>query len=296
MKVVVGGATGLIGRALCTALVERGDEVVALARRPGEVAGLPTCSWDPDQGSVDASMVLGAHAFVNLAGTGIADGRWGEGHRRAILQSRLTSTRLLGSLAHDSPGSTFLSGSAIGYYGTGEDEYSEASAVGTDFLADICARWEAAAMGSAGAARVVLLRSGLVLSPHGGALAPQRRLFMFGLGGPLGTGRQWQSWIHLDDEVGLILRALDDPSVIGPMNLVAPHPVRQSEFAAALGRALHRPARLRTPAVALRMVLGGASELALLGQRVTSTVARRLGYEFRYPNLDGALADLLSTT
>jgi uncharacterized protein len=289
--VAVTGATGLIGRHLVAALHDRGDEVVALSRRDQVVAGVATAPWNPQDDELpDAARC--AAAVVNLAGIGIADGRWGAAHRRLILESRLTVTRRVVDALPGGP-DVLVSGSAIGYYGPGDEAVDESSSAGGDFLADVCRRWELEAQrGCDLGAQVVLLRSGIVLARDGGALPKLLRPARLGVGGPLGSGRQWMSWIHIADEIGAILHCLDNKSVVGAVNVVAPTPVHQKEFARALGHALHRPAVVRAPSFALRLLLGGAAEMALTGQRVVPARLTSSGYVHRFALLDSALGDL----
>lgn len=297
MRVVVSGSSGLIGQAIVTALRARGDEVTTLVRRApsaGEAA------WDPPAGSIDAGAIDGADAVVHLAGAGIGDKRWSAVRRHEIVASRVQSTALLArTLAELSrPPAVMVSASAVGYYGDRGDEIlTEDSDPGSGFLADVCRAWEHAAEPAVAAGvRVVALRSGVVLSAHGGALARQLPLFRAGVGGRLGSGRQWLSWISLDDEVAVILRALDDPSLQGPVNATAPAPVTNREFTRALGRALHRPSVLAVPGLALRVALGSdfASEMVLAGQRVLPATLTANGFTFDHAEIGTALEALLA--
>jgi uncharacterized protein (TIGR01777 family) len=293
VKVTIVGATGLIGMALTKALRADGHEVVALSRKPGTVGDVPTTVWDPASSQLPGAACEGVDAFVNLAGVGIADGRWDADHRRAIVDSRVTTTRRLVEAIKPGAPATFISGSAIGYYGPGDDPVDETAPAGDDFLADVCVQWEAEAAKAKDLTRLVVLRTGIVLSPDGGALPRLLRPARLGAGGPLGGGHQWQSWVHIDDEVGLVRHLLTHPSVSGPVNATAPNPVRQAQLARALGHLLHRPAVVPTPAFALRLLLGGAAEMALTGQCVLPTAALHSGYEFVYGELAPALRNLL---
>ena len=293
MKITIAGATGLIGSALTTALRVDGHHVTALSRKQTTVAGVPTTVWDPERSELPPEARHGADAFVNLAGVGIGDGRWSASHRRAIVDSRVITTRRFVEAINEGAPASFISGSAVGYYGPGEGAVDETAPAGNDFLADVCKRWEAEATKAAGMTRLVILRTGIVLSRHGGALPRLLLPARLGAGGPLGGGRQWQSWVHIDDEVGLVRHLLASATVSGPVNATAPNPVRQAELAKALGRALHRPAVLPTPAFAVRLILGGAAEMALTGQRVLPVAALHSGYEFKYPELEPALRSLL---
>jgi uncharacterized protein (TIGR01777 family) len=295
MRVVISGSTGLIGTALVERLRSLGHQVVRLVRAS------PTgddVRWDPTSGTLDPAALDGADAVVHLAGAGIGDHRWTDDYRRQIRDSRVRSTELLAQTiaAVERPPQVWLSGSAIGIYGARDDEQlSEASTVGTGFLADVCTAWEAAtAAAEAAGVRVVHLRTGIVLSPRGGALAKQLPLFRLGVGGRFGSGQAWQSWISLDDEVGAIEHLLTS-ELRGPVNLTAPNPVRNAEFAKVLGRVLKRPSVVPVPAFGPRLVLGRdlADSLLFTGQRVLPTALSSDGYEFAHPTLEVALRALL---
>ncbi len=297
MRVLVTGATGFIGRALVQALAERGDEVVALTRDPQSARAALSAlagayAWLPVDEPAPAAAFDGVAAVVNLVGER-TNGRWTSAKRRAILETRERATRNLVAGIQDAGVSALVSGSALGYYGDrGDEELTESSGQGRGFLADVCVRWEAAAA-SAAPTRVVVLRTGLVIGSGGGMLASILPMAKLGLSGPLGSGRQWWPWIHLDDVVGLALRALDDAGIAGPLNLSVPAPVRQRDFASALGRALRRPACLPAPAPALRLALGGFAEETLSSRRMLPAAALASGYDFRYHNLEDALQDSL---
>ena len=297
MRVAVVGATGLIGRALCDALMARGDSVSAVSR--GGAAGIPGAEdvrWDPALGPPPAEALAGAAAVVNLAGAPM-DRRWTAARKRAIRESRVVTTRLLaGALARQGGPGLLVNASGTGYYGPrGDEEVDEAAAPGSDFLALTCVAWEREAAGAAEAGvRVVMLRSGVVLAAHGGALPRLARPVRLFAGGPVGGGRQWLPWIHIDDEVGLILHALDHQGVSGPVNAVAPDAVRQREAAEVLGRLLGRPSILPVPAIAVRLAVGEMATLVLDGQRAVPRAALASGYRFRYPELEPALRSLLS--
>jgi hypothetical protein len=293
MRVAIAGATGLIGQALVTALRAEGNEVVALSRAKAPIGDIETTAWDPSRSALPDQVCDGLDAVVNLAGAGIGDGRWTERHRMAIVESRVVTTRRLVAAVRTHGITTLINASAIGYYGPGDDSVDETSPPGSDFLASVCTNWEAEAAEADDTARVVLLRTGIVLSKNGGALPKLLVPAKLGMGGPLGGGKQWQSWIHISDEVSLILRALRDSSLSGPLNATAPNPVRQAEFAHTLGRVLGRPSVLPTPGFAVRLLLGKASDIALTGQRVMPAAALRSGYTFEYPLLEPALRNLL---
>ena len=277
MRIVLSGGTGFLGRPLAAALTAAGHRTVVLPRAQ--------TGWGNE--------IDGAGAVVNLAGEPIAARRWSDGHKARILDSRLQVTRTIVNAIRDaaSPPAVFISGSAVGYYGPLRDEIvTEDAPPGSDFLASVCAQWEAEAMRAAGRARVVCVRTGLALERDGGALPQMLPPFKFGVGGPVGSGRQYWPWIHRDDWIALVRWAIDTPSVTGPVNATAPSPVTNAEFARALGRALHRPAFMPAPAFALRLLLGEMADALLLsGQRAVPAKAQGLGFTFRYSQLDDAL-------
>lgn len=296
MLVAITGSSGLIGSALATALVEEGHQVRKLVRheprQPDEVR------WDPE--SVDPRTVDGADAVVHLAGVGIADKRWSAEQKAAILDSRVHGTSsIAGAIAAaDTTPAVLLSGSATGWYGdTGDREVTENDPSGRGFLAEVVRKWESAtpAAESVGT-RVCHLRTGIVLSSAGGTLGRIKPLFQAGIGGRLGSGRQWFSWIALVDHLAAIRFLLTADAVSGPVNLVAPQPVTNADFTRALGRALHRPAVLPVPAAALRLVLGRelADEAVLASQRVLPAVLTEAGFRFAHPDIDAGLAAALT--
>jgi len=296
MNIVIAGGSGFLGRALRARLLERGDKVVVLTRRasaPDDVA------WSPnDLSGAWVNVVAEADAVVNLAGESLDGGRWTAARKRVLIDSRMITTRgIVQALGRAQRASVLLNASAIGFYGTrGDETLTEQSPPGNNFLATLCRKWEDEALKASGIRRVVLLRSGLVLDPHHGALSRLILPFRLGLGGPMGTGRQFWSWIHRDDWVSLAVFALDG-EIAGPLNLTAPNPVTNDEFAKALGRKLHRPAMLRAPALALNVLLGEMAEAVILGgQRVSPARARALGYVFAFDRVDDALRDLMART
>lgn len=297
MRILVTGSTGLIGSALIPFLTAGGHTVTRLVRsapRPGE----REVRWDPERGEADRPGLEGQDAAVHLAGENIAGGRWTAERKARIRDSRVRGTQFLcESLARlDRPPKVLLCASATGYYGDRKDEVlREESAPGSGFLAEVCRAWEAAAEPALRAGiRVVSLRFGVVLSPAGGALAKMLPPFRLGLGGRIGTGRQYMSWIALDDAVGAACHALTAEALGGPVNAVAPNPVRNLEFAQTLGRVLSRPALLPLPAFAARLALGEmAEELLLASARVEPARLTAAGYPFRHPCLEGALRALL---
>jgi len=296
MRVFLTGATGLIGRALSASLCGDGHEVVALSRGAspaGMTAGSRAVLGDPAVPGAWQDELSRCDACVNLAGEPVAAGRWTEERRRRIRDSRVNATRnLAGVIAGGGP-TVLVSGSAIGYYGPrGDEVLDESSPPGDDFLARVAVEWEEAASQAARRARVVLVRTGIVLAAEGGALPKLALPFRLLAGGPVGDGRFWQSWIHLADQVGILRLALQDPAASGPVNATAPDPVRNRDLARTMGRVLHRPSLLATPAFAVRAALGEMAEVVLASQRVVPRVALSLGYRFRWPALEPALRDL----
>jgi uncharacterized protein (TIGR01777 family) len=297
--VAVTGSHGLISRYLVPELTRLGHEVLPVLRSGGGDPGQAALQWDPAAGTIDAAAFEGVDAVVHLAGVGIAARRWNAAHKQAVLDSRTGPTALLArTLAGlDTPPSVLVSASAIGYYGDRDDELlTESSPSGSGFLAEVCRRWEAAAAPAADAGiRTVLLRTGIVQAADGGSLKAQLPLFRLGAGSRIGRGRQWVSWISIDDEVGAIVHALDTDAVTGPVNLVAPNPVTNAEYTTTLGSVLHRPAVLAAPTPAVKLALGPemASELLLASQRVSPTVLESTGYRFRHAHLSEALAATL---
>jgi uncharacterized protein (TIGR01777 family) len=294
MSIVIAGGTGLLGSALADALRRDGHTVLVLTRRPAHDHEI---GWSPREGDgAWASAVSDADAVVNLAGASIGGGRWTSARKEAIRESRMQATAALvrAIVAAPRPPSVFISASAVGFYGRRDDEpATEATPPGSDFLADVCRDWEAVASQASHSSRVVLLRSGVVLARDGGALPQLALPFKLFAGGPAGSGRQFMSWIHVDDWVGMVKWALATTDVTGALNVTAPTPVTNAEFARTLGRALGRPSWMRAPAFALRLALGEmADALVLGGQRVLPDVAQRRGFVFRYPTLEAALRDI----
>ncbi len=299
MRVAVTGATGLIGSALCHSLVQDGHQVVAFGRDPERIkksaSGMEAFSWDADT-PLPPGTLQGVDAMVNLAGASIADGRWNHDRKKAIVDSRIHGTRHVVEEMSKSGCKLLVNASAIGYYGDrGDEKLSEMSPAGHGFLPSVCARWETEALkAEKQGIRVVLLRTGIVLSPKGGALAKMLTPFKLFAGGPLGDGSQWMSWIHLDDEVNLIRHLLEDGQLTGPVNGTAPNPVTNKEFSTILGKVLGRPAFMPAPAFALRLMLGEMADALLLeGQRVLPKVAEAGGFKFSHPQLEAALRHLL---
>lgn len=297
MRIAVTGSTGLVGSAVGERLRKDGHDVVRFVRS-GSGAGGNTLRWDPQRGSIDAAGLEGIDAVIHLAGENISSGRWTAARKAAIRDSRVKGTSLLcNALAGcPNPPKTLISASAIGFYGDrGEEPLTEDSAPGTGFLPDVCREWEEACVPAVRrGVRVVTLRTGVVLAAEGGALAKMLPLFRAGLGGVLGNGRQYVSWVALDDLVGIVLHALAREELRGPVNAVAPHPVTNRELTTALAKQLSRPALLPVPAFALRLALGEMADALLLsGARVTSRRLEETGYRFQHPGIGEALEALL---
>ncbi len=304
MKVVITGATGFVGSCLVQKLQERGDQLIILTRRPEQAQRLfpsvafpdLTCvAYAPKESGDWQSAVSGCDAVVNLAGAPIAE-RWTPDYKREVLDSREQGTQKVVEAiaqASDKP-AVLINASAVGYYGTSEvAKFDEDSAPGDDFLADVCRRWEAAAQPVTDlGCRLVVLRTGIVLG-KGGALERMVPPFKMFVGGPIGSGRQWFSWIHRDDLVGLIIRALDDPSLTGVYNATAPSPVRMQEFCSVLGQVMGRPSWLPVPEFALELLLGDAAQVVLEGQQVVPKRIQRTNFKYTYPNVTGALKDVV---
>jgi len=296
MKIVISGASGLIGTQLVTSLKSSGHEVVQLVRRSAAVGQI---MWDPKSGKLDPASLEGCDAVIHLSGAGIGDKRWSDAYRKEILDSRTQTTALLATTiaSLQRKPSVFLSGSAIGIYGArGDEQLTETSAHGTGFLADVCEQWEAAAKPAIDAGvRTVFLRTGIVLSPKGGALKKLLPLFRLGVGGKFGNGKQWQSWISMDDEVASIIHLLT-ANVSGAVNLTAPQPVTNAEFTKVLAHVVKRPAIVPVPTFAPKILLGGelADALLFTGQRVMPQALTASGYVFKHSTLESALRSLLT--
>ena len=301
MRIVVAGGTGFLGSALSHALVQDGHQLTVLTRGPDSSTApdgkVRRVRWDaatPDRAW--SSVVDGADAVINLAGESIAGRRWSASQKQRILDSRVSATRALVQAiasAQKAP-ATFVSGSAVGYYGPlGDQIVTEDYPAGSDFLADVCRAWEAEAQTARPFSRVVCVRTGLVLAKDGGALGKMLLPFKLGAGGPLGSGRQYMPWIHRRDWVDLVRWSMLTASVDGPVNATGPAPVTNAEFTKSLGRALHRPAFMPAPAFALRLVFGEMADALLLsGQRAVPQKAERNGFQFQFRTLEAALAEI----
>jgi uncharacterized protein (TIGR01777 family) len=289
-RIAITGASGLTGSALVGHLKSEGHTVQRLVRRatvaPDEI------QWDPKTGFVDIEALRGVDAVIHLAGVGVGDKRWTKRYKSEILNSRLLGTTAIANAVAEVKPQVFISSSAIGWYGdSGNRAVVESDSVGNDFLAAVCREWEGAA-DLAGDVRTVKLRTGLVLDPTGGALGRMLPLFRFGLGGKLGSGKQWWSWITLHDVVRAIIFALEHP-IAGPVNLTTPNPVTNQEFTAALARAMNRPALFPAPAIALKIALGGFSSEVLGSKKVMPNALSDAGFVWDYPHITNALTALI---
>ncbi|WP_316573280.1 TIGR01777 family oxidoreductase [Nocardia canadensis] len=292
MKVVIAGSSGLIGTALVAALRRDGHEVSRLVRRapaaPDEFA------WDPARAQLDERALRGADAVVNLCGASIGARRWNGGYKQTLRDSRITPTDVLATAVAAAGVPTLVNASGVHYYGgdTGDAVVDETSPAGTGFLATLCRDWEAATEpASSAGVRTVLVRSAVVLARNGGMLSMLQPLYWLGLGGRLGSGRQYTPWVSLDDEVGAIAFALTHPEVAGPINAAGPAPVTNAEFNRALGRALHRPTPFLVPGLALRALVGELADEAILrGPRAIPAALEQAGYTFQHPTIGAALA------
>lgn len=302
MRLILSGGTGFIGTALRESLVQKGHEVVVLTRQASKEnqPGIRTryARWNPPEGGAWERELDGIDGVVNLAGEPIVGKRWTKAQKLKILESRAGATQALVAAIHKTKRKPFflISASAVGYYGPhGDEDVTEASPHGKDFLAQVCQAWEAHALRAEDfGVRVVRLRTGIVLEKGGGALAKMLFPFQLGLGGPLGKGGQWMSWVHRDDLIGLIHFLMEKKEVRGAVNGTAPNPVQMREFAETLGRALRRPAIFPVPAFALRILLGEMANVLLTGQRVLPKRALELGYPFKFPRLEAALKAIVA--
>ncbi len=305
-RIVVTGATGTIGRAVCRHLETRGDEVVAVSRdreRAVKVLGdqVDVQVWaDPTGEMPPVEALTGADAIVHLLGEPVAQS-WSQEAKARIRDSRVDATRMLVAALQEVPESrrpaVLISQSATGFYGpSGDRELDESAPAGNDFLAGVVREWEAEAANGEGLARVVMTRTGVVLSSSGGALEKMLPFFRMGVGGPVAGGRQYVPWIHLDDVVAGLLFCAECSELSGPINLTAPTPVTNTELSHALGRVLHRPAVLPVPALALRVLYGEMSQIVTTGQRVIPRRLSEAGFEFRHPDLEAALGDVLTAS
>jgi len=286
-RIAITGASGLIGSALVGKLKSDGYTVQRLVRRP--TVSSEEIYWNPLESKVDLEALAGVDAVIHLAGAGVGDKRWTKKYKSEILNSRLLGTTTIANAVAEVKPQVFISSSAIGWYGeTGNRAVVESDRGGDDFLAAVCREWESAA-DLAGEVRTVKIRTGLVLEPTGGALGRMLPLFRFGLGGKLGNGKQWWSWITLHDHLRAIEFLLENKEISGPVNLTSPNPVTNQEFTSALARALRRPALLPAPAFALKLALGGFSTEILGSKKVLPNVLQEAGFNFDFPHIGPAL-------
>jgi uncharacterized protein len=301
MRVLINGATGLIGTSLCRLFGSGDHQIVALSRPSGKAARLPgieTHQWDPQTGPPPPAAFDGIDGVVNLAGEPLDAHRWTDEQKKRIRDSRIVTTRNLveGLSSIERKPAVFVSGSAVGFYGDrGNEELDETSAAGSGFMSEVCQDWEReASRATELGIRVVQVRTGVVFSAEGGALKKMLAPFKLGLGGRLGSGKQWFPWIHIEDIAGIFRHAIVTSSLGGPINAVAPEAVTNAEFTRQLARALHRPAFMPVPETALRVLMGEMAEMLFASQRVVPKAVLASGYQFRYPLLAPALTDLLS--
>jgi uncharacterized protein (TIGR01777 family) len=302
MKIVMAGATGLVGRSLTQILLEAGHTVVILTRKAERETAtshrlLRYAQWDGKTSGSWHRQLKDANALVNLAGESLGSNRWTKRRKQTLISSRIEPTSALVNAMREmtTKPAVFINASAVGYYGPVEEgKVTEGHPAGNDFTSDLCLKWEQSALAAQDfGVRVVLLRSGIVLDPRGGALRKMIFPYLLFVGGPLGSGNQWLSWIHKEDEARAICFLLEHENVSGPVNLAAPEAIKMREFCSALGKALKRPSALRVPAFVLKVLLGEMAGIILTGQRVVPEKLLQLGFRFRYPALKDALEDLL---
>ena len=299
MKVTISGATGRVGRHLVAALKARGDDVIALSRDPDKASerlGVQAFAWDLKNEAVPKAALAGRDAVVHLAGEDVGQ-RWSKEVKAEILDSREKGTRnMVHSIFETKPRpKTLICASASGYYGArGSEPVDEAEPPGSDWLAEVTARWERQAETAKVGTRMVIVRTGIVLDAEAGALAKMLPPFKAGIGGPIGSGKQYMPWIHRDDLIGIYLTAIDHPTFHGPINASAPEPVTNKRFAKALGSAINRPAVAPVPGFTIKLMYGEMSQIVLKGVRMVPSRAAELGYEFQHPDLDEALRSTLA--
>ena len=294
MRIVIAGGSGFIGEPLVRRLVARGDDVAVLSRNPAKVRAGRGLQWDGRTQGAWSQEAASADAIVNLAGENVGEGRWTDERKKTLVASRLDAAAAIAEALRNAPPRerVLVNASAVGYYGVrGDEELDETGTRGGGFLAELVEKWETAARAAEPLARLVILRFGVALAPDGGALKKMMLPFKLGGGGPIGSGQQWMSWIDRDDAVRILEWAIDNRAVRGTYNATSPEPVRNRDFARALGRALHRPSIVPAPAFALRLAFGQmADEMLLGGQRVVPRRAEREGFRFDLPTLDASLA------
>lgn len=294
MRVVIAGSSGLIGTALVALLRQAGHDILRLVRRPPRAPD--ERAWDPPSATMEAGTLEGVDAVVNLCGSAMGNRRWSGEVKQAIRDTRIVPTEVLAAAIAEHGVPVLVNASGVGYYGdTGDRQVDESASLGSGFLAQVCRDWESAtAAAEQAGTRVVRARTGLVISPSGGLMGRLKPLFALGLGGRLGSGRQYMPWISLDDEVGAIRFALEN-EIAGPMNLSGPEPVTNAEFTNTVGEMMHRPAPFVVPGFALRLILGAelVDEMILTGQRAVPAALRKHGYRFQHPTLRAALTAAL---
>ncbi len=294
MRVVIAGSSGLIGTALVALLRQAGHDILRLVRRPARAPD--ERAWDPPSATMEAGTLEGVDAVVNLCGSAMGNRRWSGEVKQAIRDTRIVPTEVLAAAIAEHGVPVLVNASGVGYYGdTGDRQVDESASLGSGFLAQVCRDWESAtAAAEQAGTRVVRARTGLVISPSGGLMGRLKPLFALGLGGRLGSGRQYMPWISLDDEVGAIRFALEN-EIAGPMNLSGPEPVTNAEFTNTVGEMMHRPAPFVVPGFALRLILGAelVDEMILTGQRAVPAALRKHGYRFQHPTLRAALTAAL---
>lgn len=302
MRIIITGGSGLLGRILTDKLTAEGHELLILSRNPAQVRGLPTgakaIGWDGRTAAGWGDLITAETAIINFAGANIGEGRWTAARKKEILESRVLAGQAVvaavASAAHKP--TVVIQSSAVGYYGNRGDELlGETAAPGQDFTAEVCVAWEQAAEPLTAHTRLVTIRTGVVLTTEGGALAKMLTPFKLFAGGPFGSGKQWFPWIHLEDEIGAIWHLLHHPSAQGTFNLTAPGVLRNGEFAKMLGKVMNRPAIAAVPSFALRLALGEMADLVLHGQRATADKLLASGYQFQFPQAEAALQHLLTT-
>jgi uncharacterized protein len=301
MRVFITGGTGLVGTSLVNELRLRSHEPVVLSRNRTSAAaklgsGVEIVEGDPTVSGSWQDVVGGCDAVINLAGENIFARRWNDEFKARIRDSRLRGTRnVVDAMGKGRTPGVLVNASAVGFYGPcGDEPLTEESPPGNDFLAHVCVEWEAAARSLPSSSRLVIARIGIVLSPHGGALAKMLTPFQLGVGGPVGNGRQWMSWVHQQDVVGILLHGIDNPSVSGVLNAAATEPVTNKQFSKALGRALGRPSFFPVPVFVLKLRFGQVAEVIATGQRALPRRTVDSGYQFRFPSIDGALMHVLN--
>jgi len=304
MKILVTGATGFVGNHLIEAILKGGDTPIVLSRNVTSAqkklgSSIEIHAWNPEADLAPVKVLESVDAVIHLAGEGIANKRWSEKQKKKILESRVLGTKNLVAALNqltDKKPKVLVSASAIGFYGNrGSDELTEGSLLGNGFLSDVCLAWETEAKKTNSQIRLVIPRIGIVLGKEGGVLQKLLPLFKLGAGGPVGTGNQYMSWIHVKDLVGLLLYAVKNDSLKGVVNAVAPHPVTNREFSKALGKAVHRPAFMPAPAFGIRLAMGELSDLVLHSQKVIPKVAEEVGYPFQFTDIQPALEQIANS-